>query len=694
MYIKKLTLSHFGKFHKKEVTFGPGINVIYGENEAGKSTIHSFMRGIFFGIDKPRGRAGKEDIYTKYQPVDTPASYEGSMEFSYGQKEYRLYRRFYQKEKACQLVDLTLGRELKDWNGEISSLIPGLSESSYRNTISIGQLRARTDAELATEVRNYIANLTTTKASEVDVSKALAILNEKKRFLDNRDTGLRLQRLSEEIEELLQQERQMEENTKTLKVLMNRQSEQEQEYQTRYRKEIQPLLQKAGELPAILQKYRMFEELQKDILHLKGKLEELKKQIHSSHSEAELSELEKQTVEVEELIKKQRDLEEEVKKSKAILQEIEQESRRNRKKGIIPLILGVLLCLIPLGSSAMRTGAGIAVIGMGIIYYLIRAEHIEKRKHAAEQEQGDHEKQNFLLGSRMKEILIRNHSIDAVSLRNKYNELMRQSLLRENVRSEEKECARLVSEKEDKQQHLIYDIQNYMKNFMNQTEVSVTGMRELEEQVREQVQEFDDIKQEYEDKKVQLTIQIDRLQQSLQEISDHENLLEDKQKEYKEIIELQKEERTEQEAVLLAIQAIKELSVQIHDSFGVELSRNVSAQMREITGGRYEEVLVDENLNIKVLYENQYLPMERLSIGTIEQLYFALRLAIAELMFNRMSMTIIMDDSFAFYDDKRMEAVLKLLAEKKDNQILIFTCHHREAECLTRLRIPYTYVEI
>lgn len=694
MYIKKLTLSHFGKFHKKEITFDPGINVIYGENEAGKSTIHSFMRGIFFGIDKPRGRAGKEDIYTKYQPVDTPASYEGSMEFSYGEKEYRLYRRFYQKEKACQLVDLTLGRELKDWNGEIGSLIPGLSESSYRNTISIGQLRARTDAELATEVRNFIANLTTTKASEVDVSKALAILNEKKRSLDNRDTGLRQQKLSEEIEELLQQERQLEENTKTLKVLRNQQREQEQEYQTRYRKEIQPLLQKAGELPAILQKYRMFEELQKDILHLKGKLEELKKQIHNSHSEAELSELEKQTVEVEELIKKQRALEEEVKKSKAILQEIEQESRRNRKKGIIPLILGVILCLIPLGSSAMRTGAGIAVIGMGIIYHLIKAEHIEKRKHVAEQEQGDHEKQNFLLGSRMKEILIRNHSIDAMSLRNKYNELMRQSLLRDNVRSEEKECARLVSEKEDKQQHLIYDIQNYMKNFMNQTEVSATGMRQLEEQVREQVQEFDDIKREYEEKKVQLTIQIDRLQQSLQEISDHENLLEDKQKEYKEIIELQKEERTEQEAVLLAIQAIKELSVQIHDSFGVELSRKVSAQMREITGGRYEEVLVDENLNIKVLYENQYLPMERLSIGTIEQLYFALRLAIAELMFNGMNMTIIMDDSFAFYDDKRMEAVLKLLAEKKENQILIFTCHRREAECLTRLRILYTYVEI
>ena len=68
MEIKELHLGHFGKFHHKKIPFQPGINIIYGSNEAGKSTIHSFIRGMLFGIEKKRGRESKDDLYTKYQP--------------------------------------------------------------------------------------------------------------------------------------------------------------------------------------------------------------------------------------------------------------------------------------------------------------------------------------------------------------------------------------------------------------------------------------------------------------------------------------------------------------------------------------------------------------------------------------------------------------------------------------------------
>lgn len=63
-----LYISGFGKFHDTAVSFEDGLNVIYGKNEAGKSTIHTFIRGMLFGIERQRGRAARNDIYSKYEP--------------------------------------------------------------------------------------------------------------------------------------------------------------------------------------------------------------------------------------------------------------------------------------------------------------------------------------------------------------------------------------------------------------------------------------------------------------------------------------------------------------------------------------------------------------------------------------------------------------------------------------------------
>ncbi len=58
MLFTKLRLDYFGKFSGKEIELQPGINLIYGENEAGKSTVHTFIKGMLFGIERLRGKRG------------------------------------------------------------------------------------------------------------------------------------------------------------------------------------------------------------------------------------------------------------------------------------------------------------------------------------------------------------------------------------------------------------------------------------------------------------------------------------------------------------------------------------------------------------------------------------------------------------------------------------------------------------
>ncbi len=66
MQINELLLKNFGKFHDRQIDLEEGINLIHGENESGKSTIHTFIRGMLFGIERGEGGLRKMilSVYT------------------------------------------------------------------------------------------------------------------------------------------------------------------------------------------------------------------------------------------------------------------------------------------------------------------------------------------------------------------------------------------------------------------------------------------------------------------------------------------------------------------------------------------------------------------------------------------------------------------------------------------------------
>lgn len=210
MVILEIRIVNFGKLHEVSLSFQNGVNVIYGGNEAGKSTVFAMICAMLFGLDRQRGRASKTDNYSKYEPWENPSSYEGMLRFEKDGAVYRIYRCFGKSRKKTELFNETTGEELTE--EELRQLLGGLTESSFKNTLCIGQMKAAPGQSLSQELQNTMVNYLSAGEAEWDMKKAFAFLaGERKELLKKYQPKLEEELASaeqdlEEIEEeLLQQ---------------------------------------------------------------------------------------------------------------------------------------------------------------------------------------------------------------------------------------------------------------------------------------------------------------------------------------------------------------------------------------------------------------------------------------------------------------------------------------------------------
>ena len=104
--------------------------------------------------------------------------------------------------------------------------------------------------------------------------------------------------------------------------------------------------------------------------------------------------------------------------------------------------------------------------------------------------------------------------------------------------------------------------------------------------------------------------------------------------------------------------------------------------------------LNDEQGLIVELPNGNYVSADRLSIGTIDQIYLSLRLASIDEISNE-KLPIILDEAFAYFDDIRLENIMLFLSKEfKDRQIIIFTCTTRELRILQNNNIEFNFIEL
>ena len=186
----------------------------------------------------------------------------------------------------------------------------------------------------------------------------------------------------------------------------------------------------------------------------------------------------------------------------------------------------------------------------------------------------------------------------------------------------------------------------------------------------------------------------------LSELKEREEALVNERKQQEETIkeltavkeQIQKNE-VELAAIDLAIKTIQDLSEEIYASFGSILNQKVSDIISRITGGKYSEVRIDDQLQIMVKSGNTYISMDYLSTGTIEQIYLALRMSIADILIPE-EMPMVMDDTFITYDYQRMKDALRCLGENMNRQIIIFTGNPSIQDMFTELGVTSNYISI
>ena len=480
MKIEKLEIRNFGKMQNRTLEFSDGIQLISGENESGKSTVHTFIRSMLFGMTRGRGRAAKNDVYSRYEPWENPAYYAGEMVFESGGKRFRLTRNFGRQNANAKLVCLTDGEVLSVGDGDLSMLLGGVSEIVYDNTASIGQLKGRTEEGLADELRNYMANYQGSSDGELDVAAALDLLKQKRKRLEQ-------------------------EQKKTLAGLEKRKEELE------------------TKISIFTEECRQSEE------NLQQAKEQMKRDIYQKDVPIER------------------------------VRKMKKESRKSRKWGAACVALAgflLFLCILQffhIDSLLTRTGLGLAIAALLYLAYSL----FRHRKTEVEQ---------------------------------------------------------VVTEPE-------------------------------EQAIRRQQWNVDRLKQE---------------------LGQKQTVLSNLQSEYEELcISMTEKDHLQEEldALSLAGETIQSLSVQMQSRIGDSLKQQMSKTLSSLTNGRYLQVNMDENLRIGLHTADEYVPLEQVSRGTIEQAYFALRMAAMDVLCGEEELPVILDESFAFYDENRLKETLKWLAD-------------------------------
>ena len=638
MKINKIKINSFGKLRNKEIEFKNGINILYGENESGKSTIMNFIKNTLYGISK--NKKGKEiSDYDKYKPWGKE-EFSGKLEYTLDNNEkYEIYRDFNKKNpKIYNENSEDISKEFninKKTGNEFFYEQTKVDEELFLSTVGMLQSEIKLEKNNQNILVQKLANLASTGDDNVSYKRAIERIN--RRQLDEIGT-----------------DRSKEKPINLLK------------------KQIQDLEINKINLEQYQNKKYEIEENEKKLLNDLNNLKNENNYYNEIKLLIENKKIEKEKINIKENINKENN-----EKINLLIKEIEEKNKKtnieknknnlksknkiNKKIKIYFLFLIIInIILLFILKNKFKYIILISIPIYLIISLIIKNKTNKKIRNNINQE----------INEKINEIKIKENEINLIKinnekLENEIKKLNNEFNLKNNLELEKIKIKykNLINENKMSEKNNYENINlklGLIQSKINDTQIEIHKLKLEKESVEPRL-----------DKLAQIEEQLNNNYEKLNNL----NNLNDSMEYAKNILEKSFEK--------------------MKNSVTPKFTNNLSETISQIFNNKYSKVKFNEENGLIVELENgDYVPADRLSIGTIDQLYLSLRISMIDEL-SEEKLPLFLDESFAYYDNNRLENALKYITNNLESrQTLIFTCANREKEILDKMGITYNYIEI
>jgi len=791
MKIDNLLLLNFGKFENKSIEFKDGINLVYGQNESGKSTIHSFIEGMLYGFFKPYVKVKSyNDKYEKYMPWNSE-KYNGILIYEKEGNRYRVERNFMKRKEQVEVYDDITGENityLYKYNSiikqcEVASKDFNINSTVYNNTISISQLSNKTDKNLMKEVKDSLVNLGESKSDNISVKRVVDVLNKK---IDEIGTQGRKKtspygKLVQNIEELLV------EKQKAIGV-----SEEVREKQTIYNESVEILSQMYAykrrleeeknnyELNNFKYKYEQIINIKEEINNLNVELKKIEKcrdykvetidevitniklldklkddkitiedqisgfrksMCDEGNSQINNINIQKDLIAFEALENRKNYSNKSNKEEFDELNGSKHKYLKKRNLGISMLIIITLveICIKFLAGNSLGTNVFIGYLLVVIIFclYIIicNSKYLKIKSNIKDLNKEDKLRRSELISINEEiEYILKKYNcyekdqLYEIRTSNNYNDIlikernnhidslnMQKEKMIENITKicainteagvEYKAIDDLVKLKKNifKLEKIVSEIDNkqiILKNILGEYSIEF-----IEEKIKHSnskadqlainsIEEINNNVEKVNDDIIALNKKISKQEQEVLNLERGTRGIAEITEEIEEKTIIKDKYETELAGINLSKNIIEKISKNIHKDFAPILNSKVLNAVKNISGENISDIKITENMEIRVAKKMDNIKtVESFSSGTIDQIYFALRMSINDIITKNSDLPIILDDCFTQYDDVRLKNILKFISNEYNNrQVIIFTCHNREREILNENIIDYNYI--
>lgn len=621
MKINSLKINGFGKIENKEIKLSDNINLIYGENEAGKTTLLKFISGMFYGISKNKNKKEIPD-YERYKPWKSE-EFSGKIEYTLDNNEtYEIFRQFNKKNPKIYKNSEDISKNFnidKTRGNEFFYEQTNIDEQTFSSTTLIEQKEVVLDNSEQNILTQKIANLLSTGEENLSYKKTKDLLNKKQNeeVGSSRTVGRPLNVIIEKIEKLMKE-----------KESLAISDEKKEEIEIRQKNTKDKINEKEIKINLIkkINSKKIEENIEDEKIKINNEI------------------INNEKIKINNLKNK-------IKENKIKI---------NKKNNKINIIILILLLIINLILFILKANKIINILLFVVTLAISGIIIIKKIKT--------------------------NKKINLKKIEeNKY--LLEIETAENNIKTIEEKINKINLEKIQKNELEKNQIKNEFKNKIDENEIDYL----LSENKITINNILESLEGELSSLKIQLhTSEIDynNILKKLEEKAKIEENLQGALYNKKEILKLEKE-------INIARTALERAYDKMKKEITPKFTKSLSTIVDRVSDGKYNNINFIDGEGLIVELENgEYVNANKLSIGTIDQLYLSLRLSAMQEI-TKEKMPIILDETFAYYDNQRLENILTYIDEElKENQVIIFTCSNREKEILEKNNIKFNYINI